>query len=274
MHDTSREKMVAFVSTYLPSVHATPLEILDVGSRVVDDGHSQFRELLARPPWHYRGLDVEAGKNVDVVVRDPYRWDELPADSVDLVVSGQALEHIRYFWVTAFEIGRVLRPGGLAFLIAPSRGFEHRHPVDCWRFYRDGMETLASYLGFTLIDSFTDWDRSFWADSLVVMEKPVWSDDERRAFLRRRELQQAALRQTEVAAIETPAPVSPSPLRGAVPGLLFPKLEPIRQRDLADFAASEAAKAKAARPLAEQELGALLGELRRRLFGGRRSNAS
>ena len=44
-------------------------------------------------------------------------------------------------------------------------------------------------------------------------------------------------------------------------------VEPIRQRDLADFAAHQAAVAKAARPLGEQELGALIREVRRRIVG-------
>lgn len=271
MHDTSLEKVVAFIETYLRPFRRVPLEVLDVGSRVVDSDHSQFRKHLQIEPWRYRGLDVEAGPNVDIVVQDPYRWDELAADSVDLVVSGQVLEHVPYFWLTAFEIGRVLKPGGLALLIAPSRGFEHRHPVDCWRFYRDGMEAIAAYIEFRLIDSFTDWDRRFWADSLLVMQKPQWGPAERTRFLRRRAWQQSALRGEEVGDIALPPEAVVSCLADAVPGRLAPQLERIRQRDLAIIAAHEAPDAVAARSIEVLDLGVLLREaarrLRRRLAG-------
>ena len=80
-----------------------------------------------------------------------------------------------------FEIVRVLKPGGIAAIIAPSSGFEHRYPVDCWRFYRDGFAALGRYVGATVFDVFTDWNHGDWDDSILVVEKPVWNDDERRA---------------------------------------------------------------------------------------------
>lgn len=268
MHDTSLEKVVAFVETYLQSVRQVPLEILDVGSRVVDAEHSEFRAHLQRGPWRYRGLDVAAGPNVDIVVQDPYCWDELAADSVDLVVSGQALEHVPYFWLTAFEIGRVLKPGGLALIIAPSRGFEHRHPVDCWRFYRDGMEAIAAYIEFRLIDSFTDWDRRFWADSLLVMQKPQWGPAARARFLRRRAWQQMALRGEEEEEGESvlPPEAEVSCLADAAPGRLAPQLERIRRRDLEIIAAYEAPQAVAARSIEQLDFSVLLREAARRLL--------
>ena len=87
--------------------------------------------------WEYSGLDVEKGPNVDIVVENPYDW-EIPDSSYDVVISGQAFEHIEFFWLTFLEMARVLKPQGLIILIAPSRGPQHRYPVDCWRFYPDG----------------------------------------------------------------------------------------------------------------------------------------
>jgi hypothetical protein len=170
------------------------LRIIDLGSQVVRETSPTYRTLFDAPNWEYIGLDVVAGVNVDVVVSDPYCWDEIQADSADVVISGQALEHVQFFWMTAFEIGRVLKPGGITMLIAPSSGYEHRYPVDCWRFYRDGMEALAEYLGFEPMDACTDWGRGTWADSLLVMRKPQWTAAERAAFDRRRGLQLASFR--------------------------------------------------------------------------------
>jgi SAM-dependent methyltransferase len=121
--------MEHFVDAYLAAAAATPLEILDFGSQQVNPVSLTYRTLLDRSPWRYRGLDIEAGHNVDVCVKDAYDWPDIPSDSIDVVVSGQAFEHVEYFWASAFEIGRVLKPGGLTMLIAPSGGYEHRFPA-------------------------------------------------------------------------------------------------------------------------------------------------
>ena len=90
------------------------------------------------------GLDMTDGKNVDVVAKDPYKFP-LESNSFDLVISGQAFEHIEFPWLTIREIERVLKPGGFAIIIAPSSGAEHRYPNDCWRFYPDGMRALGKW---------------------------------------------------------------------------------------------------------------------------------
>tara|TARA_B110000459_G_scaffold189278_1_gene223246 strand:- start:498 stop:851 length:354 start_codon:yes stop_codon:yes gene_type:complete len=107
--------------------------------------------------WNYRRLDIAAGINVEIQVDNAYDWTEAPSDSVDLVISGQAFEHVEYFWASMFEIVRALKPVGLAVIIAPPGGFEHRYPLDCWRFYRDSFVALAKCVGCDLVDAFTDW---------------------------------------------------------------------------------------------------------------------
>ena len=193
MHDSSYEKMSAFVDVYLGTYRNATLDILDFGSQVVDSQGQSYRPLFDAPGWQYKGLDIEAGHNVDIVVVDVYNWAEVPSDSVDVVISGQAFEHVEFFWASTFEIVRVLRPGGLAVIIAPSGGFEHRYPVDCWRFYRDGFVALNEYVGCELIDALTDWGNLNWEDSILVLRKPDWNADSRDQFRRRSTLQRALL---------------------------------------------------------------------------------
>ena len=38
-----------------------------------------------------------------------YNWKEIANDHYDVVISGQALEHIEFFWVTLGEIVRVTK---------------------------------------------------------------------------------------------------------------------------------------------------------------------
>ena len=240
VHASSYEKVDAFVRTYLGDFRDQPLTILDVGSQIVVNQPLSYKPLFDAPTWNYTGLDVEAGVNVDVVPADPYRWDELAADTFDIVVSGQAFEHIPYFWATAFEIGRVMRPGGLAVIIAPGRGPQHRFPVDCWRFHDDGFQAVADYLGFEVLDVFTEWGRNMWDESIVVMRKPVWLLENRQRFASRLAYQRAVSANdssptdapNSAATTTESEPPAPSPLQIVVGGILTERLEQLRLQAL------------------------------------------
>ena len=151
------------------------LNIVDIGSWDVNGSYKPF---LSKPGWHYCGVDLAAGPNVDVVMTSPYKLP-MASHSVDVLVSGQAFEHIEYFWLTWLEICRVVKPGGLIFLIAPSRGPEHRYPQDCWRFYPDGFRALATYGSLELVEVSTDWephpaeDSAAWGDTVGVFSQPA-----------------------------------------------------------------------------------------------------
>ncbi len=173
MHSSSFEHMTRLAERRLdPNL---PLSIVDIGSY---DVNGSYRTIFDKPGWTYRGIDLSEGPNVDVVLDSAYVLP-LKSDSVDLVVSGQAFEHVEFFWVTWLEMVRILRPGGMIFLIAPSRGPEHRFPVDCWRFYPDGYRALAKYAGLELLEAETDWSphpdpgSAPWGDTVGAFRKPA-----------------------------------------------------------------------------------------------------
>lgn len=152
MHVSSYEHMQRLVSKYLDRDRA--IQAIDIGSY---DVNGSYRTLFDSPNWRYTGVDLEKGPGVDVVLTSPYRFP-FASRSVDVIVSGQAFEHVEYFWMTWLEMIRVLKPGGLIFLIAPSRGPEHRYPQDCWRFYPDGYRALARFGRCELVEVTTDWE--------------------------------------------------------------------------------------------------------------------
>ncbi|HTU37564.1 MAG TPA: class I SAM-dependent methyltransferase [Acidimicrobiales bacterium] len=182
MHASSLEKVRAFRNAYL-SERAEPIQVLDIGSGSRADGYS-YRNLFPAPSFDYVGLDVEPGHNVDVVPMDPFSWSEVDTESVDVAVSGQAFEHTPYFWITAAEMSRVLRQGGFAVVIAPSKGRVHRFPLDCWRFYPDSWAALCAYVGLDLIETSTEstsWRTVipgvYWGDALMIARKPALTDE-------------------------------------------------------------------------------------------------
>jgi SAM-dependent methyltransferase len=127
--------MTEFVATLNPEKY---LRILDIGA--MDMGGS-YRKLFDKPLWIYEGLDTSVGKNVDIVTKDMYHYPI--ADEVyDVVVSGQVLEHVEDIYAWADEATRILKLGGIMCIIAPCAWCEHKFPVDCWRFYPDGMRFL------------------------------------------------------------------------------------------------------------------------------------
>lgn len=181
MHQSSIDKMTAFRERYLAEKINETLRILDLGSQ---DVNGSYRSLFAESHWHYAGLDMAAGNNVDIVLKTPYIWNEVASESVDVVISGQAFEHIQYFWITMLEVARVLKPGGICCILAPSSGQEHRYPLDCWRFYPDGMASLAHFSQMEVIETVTQWQdlgyadgSDHWHDSMLICRKPnngIW----------------------------------------------------------------------------------------------------
>lgn len=165
MHQSSYDQMRNLIATHIKDW--PPFVALDVGSMNLN---GSYRELLPTN-CKYIGLDLEAGRGVDLVVSSPYHWSELEDSSIDLVMSGQAFEHIKFFWLTMQEIHRVLKPNGLCFLIAPSSGPVHSYPVDCWRFYADGMRALAEYVDMDVLDAGTNQHAHTWKDSYLVCRK-------------------------------------------------------------------------------------------------------
>jgi SAM-dependent methyltransferase len=166
-----------FVDNYASKITKDEVQVLDVGSY---DVNGSYRHLFDASKYHYTGLDMEKGPNVDMVLKNPYDWDAIESDSFDLVISGQAFEHIEFFWKTMEEMTRVLRRDGLLCLIAPNGFGEHRSPVDCYRFFADGMIALARYVGIEPLHAHTncapslndtDWYSETCADSILIARK-------------------------------------------------------------------------------------------------------
>lgn len=184
MHNSAMAHMQLSVNTYLRKERH--YDVLDFGSQVAGNMRTH-RDLLEGYDVSYTGVDVVPGQNVDLVMKKPYR---IPARSncFDLVMTSSAFEHIPFMWASFLEICRVLRPGGLIFLIAPSRGHIH-FEMDCWRFYPDSMRALAAFSRTALVEAHTDmppkhprggvdyarvdYDRNYWGDTVGIFRKPL-----------------------------------------------------------------------------------------------------
>ncbi len=170
MHDTAYEHGRLFFELYWqPSFEV----VVDLGSQ---DVNGSLRDHCP-PGSRYVGLDMEPGPGVDIVV-EPGATLPFADASVDVVVSTSTFEHDIFFWETFLELARVVRPGGLVYMDAPSNNDFHRYPLDCWRFYPDAGIALAKWAAargvpIELVESFVAKPgEAGWADFVAVFHKP------------------------------------------------------------------------------------------------------
>ena len=148
MHSESYALMQEIVDKLLQNekIHAGG-RVLDVGSY---DVNGTYKPIFEDRNFIYTGLDISPGPNVDIVA-NIYNLKGLE-NAYDLVISGQALEHLEFPLLAAQSIKNCIRPGGWAVLIAPAEWPVHRHPIDCWRILPDGMSFLLE--GFINVETF------------------------------------------------------------------------------------------------------------------------
>ena len=178
MHKSSIIRMQWFVEQYLTKTNKNErIKVLDVGSY---DVNGSYKHLFPEDSFEYYGLDMEKGPNVDIVMETPYIWSNIETDFFDVVISGQAFEHIEFFWITMGEMARVLKKEGLICIIAPNGFYQHRYPVDCYRFFTDGMISIARYVCLDVLHAHTnlapsvhhiEWYSEEYADSMLIAQK-------------------------------------------------------------------------------------------------------
>ena len=155
--------MRRFVNEYLPS--DKKITIIDIGSL---DINGSYKELFNNKRWKYIGIDIIEGSNVDVVLKEQYK---LPFDdnSIDIIISGQSIEHMSHPWLMMEEIGRILKNEGFCCMIAPGCGPPHEEK-DYWRIMPDGMRMFADIANLQVIEVGQSGART-WNDSYLIAKK-------------------------------------------------------------------------------------------------------
>jgi len=149
MHIRSQFEMRRNLSKYCNNIFDENIIIIDVGSYNVN---GTYKNIIS-PKWEYKGVDIEAGPNVDLIMDNPKK---IPLDDyfADIVISGQCLEHCKTPWILVEEMARILKKGGFCFITAPATWWEHRFPIDCFRYYPDGMRSLMEEAGLTVLEAY------------------------------------------------------------------------------------------------------------------------
>ncbi len=155
--------------------------ILEIGSK--DYGNTvSFRS--SYPGQEYVGVDLAAGKGVDLVADLTQGTGGLPLDYFALVVCCSVLEHVRRPWAMADCISRLVRPGGKLFVSVPWVWRYHPYPDDYFRFSPNGIIELFPDFDWSHVRYSTNIPGEFFD----VSPETLFGVDDRMAFLKRTNL--------------------------------------------------------------------------------------
>lgn len=116
-------------------------DVLEVGALNVN---GTLRDIVHNlGPRSYVGTDLVRGGGVDVVARAEDLVALYGANSFDVVISTEMLEHAAQWREAVWNMKAVTRPGGLMFVTTRSPGFGyHPYPTDEWRFTVDDFQRI------------------------------------------------------------------------------------------------------------------------------------
>jgi SAM-dependent methyltransferase len=119
-----------------------PGPILEIGSYQVQGQESVADLRTLFPGRLYLGMDVRAGRGVDLL--GSVEGLPLADASVGTILAVSTLEHVPHFWRAFEEMHRVLRPDGALLIACPFYFHLHAHPHDFWRFTPEALELLLT----------------------------------------------------------------------------------------------------------------------------------
>lgn len=114
------------------------LRILEVGP---DGVPSSLRKKYFKESMQWDTIDIFPDEKFTYVATNEYSFP-IENDSYDIVVSANVIEHVKKIWRWMPELARVTKKGGHVITINPVSWNYHAYPVDCWRIYPDGMQSL------------------------------------------------------------------------------------------------------------------------------------
>ena len=108
MHQTSLENMQKCYERFVKTRDwpgRKTIDVIDIGGANVN---GSYADIFSGHEFTYRAADINPAATVDILLEDPY---VLPFqdNSVDIVISGQAFEHVEFFWLLFEEMVRVIK---------------------------------------------------------------------------------------------------------------------------------------------------------------------
>lgn len=131
---------IIYLKRHIPNIDGP---VVEIGSK--DYGNtSSFRSTYLNN--EYIGVDLSAGKGVDVVQDLTLGVGDLPESYFTLGICCSVLEHVRRPWIMAENISKLIRPEGQLYISVPWVWRFHAYPDDYFRFsYRGILELFPQF---------------------------------------------------------------------------------------------------------------------------------
>lgn len=124
---------MAFGGRVLTAAEVAGKRVLNVGAFDVNGSFLSLIDPLG--PAEYVGVDIQSGPGVDQLCDARDLAATFGAESWDIVISTEMLEHVEDWRTVARNLKAVLRIGGLLILTTRAPGFaRHDWPGDHWRY--------------------------------------------------------------------------------------------------------------------------------------------
>lgn len=133
--------IIEWIGSSLNASEVGGRRVVEVGSQDVNG--SPRAVLVALKPAEYVGVDVQSGRGVDVVCPAADLAAKFGAESFDLVLSTEMLEHVEDWKSAVSQLKRILRREGLLLVTTRAPGFPyHPFPIDMWRFTQSDFRRI------------------------------------------------------------------------------------------------------------------------------------
>lgn len=141
-----------FASRAITSDDVEGKRVLEVGAL---DVNGSLRQMLQKhQPHEFIGVDIASGPGVDKVCDAGDLASTFGAESFDVVVSTEMIEHVRDWKVVVANLKQVMKVGGTLLVTTRSKGFHyHAYPHDYWRYEIADFREIFSDLSIEYLEA-------------------------------------------------------------------------------------------------------------------------
>ena len=114
-------------------------------------------EKIVNDHWGIRSTEIDTSDMPHFIPMIDENKFDCKDNRFDIVFSTNVIEHVRMPWIWLKEIYRIIKPGGYVIKMCPGiTTAYHESPIDCWRIWPEGFNSLLTYAGFEDIRGTTE----------------------------------------------------------------------------------------------------------------------
>ena len=105
-------------------------------------------EKIVNDHWGIRSTEIDTPDMPNFIAMPDENTFDCKDNRFDVVFATNVIEHVRMPWIWLQEIVRITKPGGRVIMECPGITTPyHEDPIDCWRIWPEGFNSLFQYVG-------------------------------------------------------------------------------------------------------------------------------